>query len=126
MSHRITAGLVAGALAVAPLTLLAAPAHADAEKHGQAGSGVYELSVDREDGGFDVSVDLDGLPRGQRWRIVLRHDGDEVASLVRRADREGDIEVERHRPDTAGADVFWFTAMRVGGSATCGAKIRVG
>lgn len=124
-SHRIAAGLVAAGLVTAPLAL-AAPAHADIEKHGQAGKGVYEFSVDRDNGGFEVSVDLDGLPRGQRWTIVLRHDGKVVAKVTRKADREGDIELERRLPDSAGQDVFRFKAKRVGGNATCGAKITVG
>ncbi len=125
MYRRITAGLAIGALTAVPVALVAAPAHADVERHGACGSGRYELSVDRENGGFEVSVDLDRLPPGQRWKVVLRHDGAKVASVTRRADHAGDIDLERFRANTGGKDVFRFTAKRVGGTASCGDRITV-
>jgi hypothetical protein len=127
MSHRITAAIAAGSVLAVPVALVAtAPsAHADVERHGNCGPGVYEFSVDREGNGFEVSADLDGLRPGSRWKVVLRHDGTKIASVVRRADHEGDIDVERFRPNTAGADKFKMVAKRVGGSASCDARITV-
>ncbi len=127
MSHRITAALAAGSLLAAPVALIAtAPsAHADVERHGQCGPGVYDFSVDREGSGFEVSADVDGLRPGSRWKIVLRHDGDKIASVTRRADGEGDIDVERFRRNSAGADKFKMSVKRVGGTASCGATITV-
>ncbi len=120
MFRRITAVTAVVALGAVPLSLAtAAPAHADAERHGTCGTGLYELSVDREGGGFDVSVDLDRLAAGQEWRVVIRHDGSKVASVVRRADNEGDLELERYRKNSAGKDAFKFTATRVGGASSC-------
>lgn len=110
-------------LAVPAATLVAAPAHADAERHGSCGRGQYELSVDREGSGFEVSADLDNVKPGSRWTVVLRHDGNRIFKRTVRADAEGDLDVERWRADTAGLDTFKFRATRVNGSATCSARI---
>jgi hypothetical protein len=127
MSHRITAALAAGSLLAVPASLAAAPAAqadpGDRERNGVCGAGVYDFSVDREGSGFEVSADLDGLKPGSRWKVVLRHDGTKIASVTRRADREGDLDVERYRQNTAGADKFTMKAKRVGGSASCSASI---
>jgi hypothetical protein len=72
-----------------------------------------------------VSADLDGLRPGSSWKIVLRHDGTKIASVVRRADHEGDVDIERYRADTAGSDKFTMRAKRVGGTASCAAQITV-
>lgn len=127
MNKRIAALSTAAVLAVpaSAVAFAAAPAHADVDRNGRCGSGTYELSVDREDRGFEVGVDLDRLPVGSKWRVKIWHDGKRVANVVRTADREGDVEVERFRPNTRGSDTFRFKAKRVGTRTTCGAKVTV-
>ncbi|MCW2854090.1 MAG: hypothetical protein JWM84_3754 [Nocardioides sp.] len=122
-----TTALIAGSalLAVPTATLVAAPAHADVERSGACGAGRYELSVDREGAGWEVNADLDRVAPGSRWRVVLKHDGKTFYSKVRTADREGDIDVERFRRDTAGKDSFRLVAKRVGGKAKCARTITV-
>ena len=117
------ATLVAGAGTAA--VLVAGPASADTERRGVCSTGDYSLEVDREGRGYDVSVDVDGLRPGTRWRVVLRHDGRVVADRVLRADSDGELELDRWRPDTSGADTFRFTAQRSGSSVACGASVRV-
>ncbi|WP_232679328.1 hypothetical protein [Nocardioides sp. R-C-SC26] len=115
-----TAGTLAGVgLAVGA----AAPAHADVERQGRCGVGVYDFSVDREGRGYEVSVDLDGLPRSSRWKVQLFHNGAAVLTTTRAADVEGDVEVETYRRNASGADTFRFRATRVGGGASCGSTI---
>jgi hypothetical protein len=111
--------------AVPTVALTAVPAHADVERHGACGGGRYELSVDRERGGYEVSFDLDRVKPGSRWKVVLRHDGDRFVSKTFRADREGDIDVDRVRPNTRGADTFKVRATRVHGKASCTRTITV-
>ena len=127
MNHRITAVVTAGSLLAVPVALIAtAPsAHADVERHGTCGTGHYDFSVDREGGGWEVSADLENVRADSRWRVVLRHDGNKIASVVRRADFEGDLDVDRYRADGAGADKFTMKIKRVGGTASCGAQITV-
>ena len=126
---RTTALTAAGAVIAVPTAVLAAgPASAGAEvdRHGDCGGGRYELSVDREGAGYEVSVDLDHVAPGSRWKVVVRHDGNRFFSRTIRADHEGDLDVERYRNDSAGQDRFRFRASKVNGSASCGRTITVG
>lgn len=122
---RTTALTAAGALLTAPAVLIAAPAHADVERHGACGGGWYEFSVDREGRGFEVSLDLDRVKPGTKWNVALRHDGKRYFKRTLRADYEGDLDVERYRGNTQGKDAFKFRVSRVNGSATCTGKITV-
>ncbi|WP_139983886.1 hypothetical protein [Nocardioides litoris] len=128
---RTTATLTATTLLAAPATVavlaLAAPAaHADVDRLGRCGGGTYDLSADREDGRYEVSVDVDGVKPGSRWKIVVRHEGRVVADVVRRADRTGDVDdVERTVRGTTGDERFSFSAKRVGTRTACGSSVRV-
>jgi hypothetical protein len=119
------AGLASSVVAVPAAVALAPAAHADVERHGTCGSGVYELSVDRENGGYEVNFDLDGVKAGSTWRIVLKHDGKRYFKKVRTADREGEVDVEKWRSNTAGKDVFRAKAVNTVTGAGCTAKITV-
>jgi hypothetical protein len=113
--RRITAAIAGGALVAAPLTLLAASPASAVEREFMVGGADVNFGVEREDGGFKVDVDLDDARPGSRWRIILKHDGRTYFNEVRRADGDGDIEVERNRPNTQGRDVFRATVKKVGG-----------
>ena len=126
---RTTALTAAGAVLAVPTAVLAAgPASAETEvdRYGQCGGGRYEFSVDREDGGYEVSVDLDNVAPGSRWKVVLRHDGNRFFKRTLTADNEGDLDVDRNRANTSGDDRFKFRAVRADGSASCGRVITVG
>jgi hypothetical protein len=107
--------------------LAASPASADTEvdRYGSCGGGRYEFSVDREDGGYEVSVDLDNIAAGSRWKVVMRHDGNRFFKRTITADNEGDLDVDRYRNNTSGQDGFKFRAARVDGPASCSRVITV-
>lgn len=118
------------ALAAVPLTLVpaalltASPAAADVERADACGRGFLELNVDRERGGWEVDADLDAA-RGSRWTVTLSQNGSTYYRQTRTADREGEIDVDTLRRDTAGSDTFRATAAPVGGGASCSVVIRV-
>jgi hypothetical protein len=115
-----------GALLAVPVVLLVpGAANADVERSGACGDGRYELNVDRENGRFEVSAELDHVAPGSKWRIVMKQDGKRYFADTRRADNEGDLDVERMRPNTSGKDVFAFRASRVNGAASCSAGLTV-
>ncbi|MGD9961315.1 hypothetical protein [Nocardioides sp.] len=114
-----TAAALVGAVAVPTAFVFASPANADMEKGGVCGNARYELNVDRENGGFEVDADLDNAAAGSQWRVVLRHDGKVFYNKIRTTDREGDLDVERFRANSPGADKFRLTVKRVGGAAAC-------
>jgi hypothetical protein len=109
-----TTALVAAAGAT---VLVATPAHADVERRGTCAGATYELSVDRERGGFEVDADLDRARPGSTWTVTLRHDGAVATSRTLRADAEGEIDVDTWRRDTAGTDTFRLTVRPAGGTA---------
>lgn len=110
-------------LAVPTALAVAAPAHADIERHGSCGGGFHEFNVDREDGGFEVNADLESVRPGTRWRVVLKHDGNRYHRSVHTADREGEVDVERFRRNTAGGDVFTMKIRQIGQPVRCTARI---
>ena len=116
--RRATATLGAATLLATPLALVAAPAHADGPEKSKefslAGADV-DFSVEKDDGRFEVEVDIDDAKPGSRWRVVLRHDGNRFHNKVHTADGDGDIEIEKNRRNTKGKDVFKVRVKKIGG-----------
>ncbi len=79
MKKILIAGAATAAAAVGATALVATPAHADVERRGTCAGATYELSVDRERGGYDVDADLD----------ALQATVDEIVREARRSEREG-------------------------------------
>lgn len=128
MTKRTIALTTAAAVVAVPAALLvASPAHAEVErdKHGSCGGGRYELSVDSEGRGYEVNVDLDNVAGGSTWRFVIKQDGKVKANVVRTAERDGDVDIERFLPNTAGKDVIRFKATRVGAGTSCTGALTV-
>lgn len=116
-------GLAAAVVATTVPFALAGPAQADVEKHGTCAGARYDFDVDRDGGRFEVSFEVDSNVRGQQWRLVLLHNGDRVFRDVRTTDREGEVDYERTRPDTAGADTFRAKAVKLGTGQSCSVSI---
>jgi hypothetical protein len=116
--RKATATLGAAALLAAPMSLVAAPAHADGpekEKEFRVAGAEVDFKVEKDDGRFEVEVDIDDAKPGSRWRVVLRHDGNRFHNKVHRADGDGDIEIDKLRRDTRGKDVFKVRVKKIGG-----------
>lgn len=122
----VLTSLSAAAVLAAGTTLATvAPAAADTERTARCGGALASLSVDREDGALEVDADVDGARPGSRWRVVLRHEGRVVADRVLRADREGELDLDRVRPDTPGRDTFRLTVDRRGPADPCSVRVVV-
>ncbi len=114
--RRTTALAAAGALLASPLAF-ASPASAT-EKEFKVGGADVDFSVEKDDGRFEVEVDIDDAKPGSKWRITLWHDGKRFFKQTRTADSDGDVnDVERKRPNTKGKDVFKVKIKRVGGAS---------
>lgn len=105
---RTTATMGVAAMFAAPM-MTAAPAAA-AEREFRYGGAEIEYEVEKDDGRFEVEVEIDGK-RKDRWRVVLWHDGKRYHKKVHR----GDVEIEKNRRDTKGKDVFKLRVKKVGG-----------
>lgn len=115
--RRTAAALGTTALVATPLTMMtASPAAAADREFSYAGASV-EYDVEKDDGRFEVEVDVDDAKPGTRWVITLWHDGNRYYHRTRTADSDGDIEVQRSRANTKGKDVFKMRIKKVGGPA---------
>ena len=124
-STRGAAVVAAGAGLVVGLGALTVPASADVERRGACSDGKarYDMDVDRDDGRFEVSFEVDSNVRGQRWQIALFQDGRRFFRDTRTTDREGEVEVERDRRNTAGTDSFRARAVNLGNGEVCSVRI---
>ncbi len=115
---------VATVLAVLATSLVTAtPAQADIDKSGRCAGATYELNVERTNNRFDIDADLDDAKAGSVWRIALRHDGKVFTRVVRTADNEGEISIDRYRANTKGTDTFRLTITKLSTGKVCTTKI---
>lgn len=113
--RRATATVGAAALLAAPMTVMsAAPASAADREFRYAGADV-EFDVEKDDGRFEIEVEIDDAKPRSKWVVVLRHDGKRFFKRTLRANREGEIEIEKKRRNTRGKDVFKLRVKKVGG-----------
>jgi hypothetical protein len=100
------------------------------EKHGQCTpKGRWELSLDKEAGRIEVDFEVTARPAGQRWKVVMRHDGVKFfdGTRVTRLDDDPrpDFEIERSVKDTVGWDRFRVKATNLATGAHCVAKLKI-
>lgn len=127
--------ITAAIAAVATIALLipagvAGAGGVEKEKHGQCTpKGRWELSLDKEAGRIEVDFEVTARPAGQRWKVVMRHDGVKVfdGSKLARLDDDPrpDFEIERSVKDTVGWDRFLVTATNQVTGAHCVAKLKI-
>ena len=122
--RRTTATLGAAALLAGPLTFMTAAPAVAADREFRYGGAEIEFDVEKDDGRFEVEVDVDDAKPGSKWRIILKHDGNRFHKKVHRADSDGEIEIEKNRPDTRGADVFKLRIKKIGGPKAVTRTIR--
>jgi hypothetical protein len=113
-TRRIGILATAGLMALTSLSVVAMPAAAasEREKRGQCtGTSDWELELEREHGRIEINLDVDTTRVNRQWRVRMKHDGKLFLNTLRRTDGDRDIEIERHRNDTAGSDKIWFKAV---------------
>ncbi|NYI99504.1 hypothetical protein HNR19_000203 [Nocardioides thalensis] len=95
------------------------------ERNGScSGRSDWELQAKARDGGLEVEAEVDSNRRGQRWKWVLRHNGDVVDRGVSRTrPPSGSFEVERRTNNADGTDTFRFRATHKG--EVCRGRLRI-
>ena len=123
--RRTTATVGAAALLAAPLAIVgASPASAADREFKYAGADV-EFDVDRDDGRYEVEVELDDVKKpNARYRIVLRQNGKVFHKKVHRAGGDREISIEKNRPNTRGKDVFKLRIKKIGAKKAAVRTIR--
>lgn len=123
--RRTTATIGAAALLATPFVALGATPAQAADREFRCSGARVEFDVERDDGRYEVAVDIDRAPPGSRWRVALRQNGKRFHHRVHRADRDGEVEIDRNRPNTRGRDTFRLRVKKVGGAKACVRTIRV-
>lgn len=54
----------------------------------------YELSVEREDGGREVSYELQSAAPGETWSVVVEQGGTSLLEAERTTDEDGEIDLD--------------------------------
>jgi hypothetical protein len=90
-----------------------------------SGAATWRLEVDREEGRLDVELDILTTRAGKTWRVRMSQNGDRFYSRVRTTDHDGDIEVDRDRPDRAGTDTFSFRATQLSNGQICKGSVSI-
>ena len=65
-----------------------------ATDRGTCAEATYELSVEREDGGHEVSFELQSAAPGETWSVVVDQGGTSLLSTERTTDEDGEIDVD--------------------------------
>lgn len=121
--RRTTAAIASAALIATPLAVLgAAPASADGREFFHHGAAI-DFDADLDDGRYEIDVSVDDATPGSRWKVVLRQNGKVFHKQVHRADNDGEFDVDRHRPNTRGKDVFKLKIKKIGAGKAAKVKI---
>ncbi len=100
---------------------IARPTGEEPTARGSCGAVSYELSAEREDGGHEVSFELQSEAPGETWRIELTQDGGTLLSGERTTDEDAEIDVDVFTED--GIDDIAVTFTPAGGEP-CTATLR--
>jgi hypothetical protein len=110
---------------VATLALVAAaPAVAGDDdiirRGGCTGASDWKLKVGLDDGKIDAEFEVDQNRNGERWRVVLRRDGNRFFRGVRTTHApSGSFEVDRRTQNPAGADRIKARAVNLASGEVC-------
>jgi hypothetical protein len=114
------------ALGVATLAVLvgALPAAAGGQEVIRSGScsgnADWKLKAKPDDGRIEVEFEVDQNRNGQRWRVVLRRDGDRFFRGVRETHApSGSFEVSRRPGNTPGPNRIKARAVNLGSGQVC-------
>ena len=95
----------------------------DTEKteRGNCGGASYELSVDEEKDGLEVTFELQSAGPGEVWNVVVEQDGTSLLEGERQTDEDGELDVDAFADKSDGTS-FKVTATPESGEA-CTASI---
>jgi hypothetical protein len=121
---RILVALGVATLAAMAVLVGALPAAAGGQEVIRSGScsgnADWKLTAKPDDGRIEVEFEVDQNRNGQRWRVVLRRDGDRFFRGVRETHApSGSFEVSRRPGNTPGPNRIKARAVNLGSGQVC-------
>ena len=81
-----------------------------------------ELSAEQEDGGLEVSFELQSTAPGETWDVVLEQGGTTLLEGQRQTDEDAELDLDAPA-DENGSDEFTATATPADGGEPCTATL---
>lgn len=89
----------------------------EATERGTCGGATWELSADSEDGGTEVSAELQSSGPGEAWQVELNRDDTSLLSGSRTTDEYGEIDVDAFASGKPGDATYAVTFTPAEGEA---------
>ena len=97
-------------------------ADAEAVERGTCGSASWELSAEREDGGTEVSAELQSGAPGEEWEVSLTRADTVLLSGSRTTDEDGEVDVDAF--SSGGDDATYSVTFTPADGEPCSAEVR--
>jgi hypothetical protein len=117
--------VVAVALVAAGIgTALALSGDDEQNARGTCDDATYELTAEAEDGGLEITFELQSAAPGETWDVVVQQDGTPLWQGERLTDDEGELDVDVFADEDRGGE-FTATATPRGvtGVGPCEARV---
>jgi hypothetical protein len=85
----------------------------DIEARGTCGGNAYELAVEEDDGGHEVTFELQTAAPGETWQVVVEQDGEQLLATERTTDEDAELDLDV--PSDGEGDEYVVTATPTSG-----------
>lgn len=112
MRNKVVIGGVAAAVVVAGAgTWWAIDRSAEAQttERGTCGGATWELSMEAEDGGVEVSAEIQSSGPGETWDVALLRGSTALLEGTRTTDEDGEIDVDAFTADDSASATYTAT-----------------
>ncbi|WP_028651779.1 hypothetical protein [Nocardioides halotolerans] len=118
----LAAVIVATALGVGAWAAFGAENDDETTQRGTCEGRSTELSVERDEGGVEVSFELQSTAAGETWDVVLAQGETTLLEGQRQTDEDGELDLDAPAADD-GSDEFTATATPSAGGEPCTATL---
>lgn len=97
-------------------------AEAQTTERGTCGGATWELSMEAEDGGIEVSAEIQSSGPGETWDVALLRGGTALLDGTRTTDADGEIDVDAYTSDKV-ADATYTATFTPAEGEPCTASL---
>ena len=95
---------------------------AQATERGTCGGATWELSAEAEDGGTEVSAEVQSAGPGEEWQVELTRDDTALLTGTRTTDEDGEIDIDAYSDGNPG-DATYAVTLTPAGAEPCTATL---